>query len=228
MRVRDLESALQPLRTFETPKIRLEQYGTPPVIAAPALLAAHHEFDDFEGHSVIDLGTGPGILGITCAILGADHVIGIDADPDALAIAADNVEQAEVEMDLIAAFVTDPAPADGDRANESDVWSRLRADTVIMNPPFGTKTAPGADMMFLRRALSIATRAVYSMHKTSTREYVQRQAQRAGWNAHVVGELKYNLPASYRFHKRKSVNIEVDFIRFTPNASDSEAASDSD
>uniref|UniRef100_A0A671P849 Uncharacterized protein n=1 Tax=Sinocyclocheilus anshuiensis TaxID=1608454 RepID=A0A671P849_9TELE len=29
-------------------------------------------------------------------------------------------------------------------------------------------------------------------------------------------ELRYDLPASYKFHKKKSVDIQVDFIRFTP------------
>ena len=44
----------------------------------------------------------------------------------------------------------------------------LRADTVVMNPPFGTRKK-GADMGFLRAALGVAKRAVYSLHKTSTR-----------------------------------------------------------
>jgi predicted RNA methylase len=30
----------------------------------------------------------------------------------------------------------------------------------------------------------------------------------------VVAELRYDLPASYRHHKKTSVDIEVDFIRF--------------
>ena len=36
------------------------------------------------------------------------------------------------------------------------------------------------------------------------------------WNikGEVVAELKYNVDASYRFHKSKSVDIEVDFWRF--------------
>lgn len=34
--------------------------------------------------------------------------------------------------------------------------SRLRADTVIMNPPFGTRRK-GADMDFLRAAFQVGT-----------------------------------------------------------------------
>ena len=42
-------------------------------------------------------------------------------------------------------------------------------DTVVMNPPFGTRKK-GADMEFLSAAMKVASQAVYSLHKTSTRE----------------------------------------------------------
>lgn len=42
-------------------------------------------------------------------------------------------------------------------------------DTVIMNPPFGTKNNAGIDMEFLEVAVRLAKTAVYSLHKTSTR-----------------------------------------------------------
>jgi len=51
----------------------------------------------------------------------------------------------------------------------------LTADTVVMNPPFGTRQK-GADMGFLRAALSIAKTAVYSLHKTSTRAHIEKHA----------------------------------------------------
>jgi predicted RNA methylase len=54
---------------------------------------------------------------------------------------------------------------------------RLWADTVIMNPPFGTKQK-GADMEFLRAACSLARTSVYSLHKSSTRAHIQKVALR--------------------------------------------------
>jgi putative methylase len=53
----------------------------------------------------------------------------------------------------------------------------LRAHTVVMNPPFGTRVK-GADMGFLRAGLTIASGAVYSLHKTSTRAHVEKHALR--------------------------------------------------
>ncbi|PNI86317.1 METTL5 isoform 3, partial [Pan troglodytes] len=94
-------------------------------------------------------------------------------------------------------------------------------DTVIMNPPFGTKNNKGTDMAFLKTALEMARTAVYSLHKSSTREHVQKKA--AEWKIKIdiiaggfcFTELRYDLPASYKFHKKKSVDIEVDLIRFS-------------
>ena len=48
-----------------------------------------------------------------------------------------------------------------------------RADVVVMNPPFGTRRK-GADLAFLRAAFRLATGSVYSLHKSSTRAYLQK------------------------------------------------------
>lgn len=104
MRLRDLEQALQRVRPFDTKlqKIDLEQFPTGFHIASRLVLSAA-ENDDVEGCVVADLGTGTGMLGIGCALMGASAVIGLDADMDALVIAAENIEAADVEevMDLV-------------------------------------------------------------------------------------------------------------------------------
>lgn len=56
---------------------------------------------------------------------------------------------------------------------------RLCADTVIMNPPFGTKRK-GVDAVFLRAAFAISRGTVYSLHKSSTRAHIQKIAERCG------------------------------------------------
>lgn len=86
-------------------------------------------------------------------------------------------------------------------------------DTVIMNPPFGTRDK-GADLLFLKAALNMATKAVYSFHKTSTRKHVVTYANKLGVYSKVIANLRFDLPASYKFHKKDSVDVEVDLIRF--------------
>ena len=128
-------------------------------------------------------GCGSGIFTAGSVLLGADYVLGIDIDEDALSNCRDNLtsifdEDSEVSYDLLQADITN-----------DDIFGRLHKsfDTVIMNPPFGTKVKgkwvcyessklwplicfAGIDMVFLERALQLATECVYSLHKSSTRE----------------------------------------------------------
>lgn len=84
-----------------------------------------------------------------------------------------------------------------------------------MNPPFGTKNNEGMDMKFLEIASKLATEDIYSLHKTSTRAYVLKKGERLGLKGDVIAELRYDLPLTYKFHKKASVDIEVDFVRFS-------------
>lgn len=206
MKLWQLESLLQELDGFERPKLALEQYVTPPHIAARLLFAAETSHGDLSGRSVADLGCGPGVLAAGAAALGAGSVLGVDIDADALETARSNLEEAGVTgVDLLHADVT--------RLNQ---LHRGSVDTVLTNPPFGTKRNAGADMAFLLAGLRLATTAVYSLHKRSTRKHVRKQAEEWGARADVVAELRYDLPSTYRFHKKSSVDIEVDLWRCCP------------
>eukprot|EP00092_Neocalanus_flemingeri_P103631 GFUD01132643.1.p1 GENE.GFUD01132643.1~~GFUD01132643.1.p1 ORF type:complete len:175 (-),score=44.10 GFUD01132643.1:41-565(-) len=161
-------------------------------------------FDDIENKTIADLGCGCGVLSIGSVMLGAGFVTGFDLDPDALELFAQNIEDFEMDnVDLI----------NMDVKNIGEGWEN-KFDTVIMNPPFGTKHNKGLDMRFLQTGISLASRAVYSLHKTSTREHVLKKAKDWGVEAQVLAELRYDLPNTYKHHKKVSVDIQVDFIRF--------------
>lgn len=57
--------------------------------------------------------------------------------------------------------------------------------------------------------------SVYSLHKSSTRAHIARKAEKQ-WEvgAEVVAQLRFDIPQMYRFHKRESVDVEVDLWRF--------------
>ncbi|CAL8465943.1 g5479 [Coccomyxa elongata] len=196
---------MQDINTFRAPKIELEQYPTGPEIASRMLFTIQSVHDEFEGQTVVDLGCGTGMLGIGAALLGSSHVIGVDIDSDALETAQGNLESFEdVQMELLQCDIM-----------KLERQPRLQADTVITNPPFGTRRK-GADLDFLRAAFRISRGAVYSLHKSSTRAHVQRVAERelSAAAAEVIAQLRYDLPASYAFHRERSKDIEVDLWRF--------------
>ena len=109
---------------------------------------------DIEDKLVADLGTGCGMLGIGACILGAGHVIGFDIDPAALAIAQENSESLDIDtLDLVMCNVASTT----EKPNPvlTAFAARPQFDTVVMNPPFGTKKNAGMDMLFIRRAMEV-------------------------------------------------------------------------
>ncbi|XP_065635438.1 uncharacterized protein LOC111995818 [Quercus suber] len=205
MKLKQLEGLLGDLQQFSNPKAELEQYPTGPHIASRMLFTAENSFGDISSKVVADFGCGCGTLGAAAALLGAEHVIGIDIDSQSLEIASLNAEDLELDINLIQCNVKNLG------------WRGQTVDTVVMNPPFGTRKK-GADMEFLSVALKIASQAVYSLHKTSTRDHIKRAALRDfnASSAEVLCELRFDVPHLYKFHKKKEVDIAVDLWRFVP------------
>ena len=53
-------------------------------------------------------------------------------------------------------------------------------DTVVMNPPFGTRNK-GIDTAFVMKGMEYSS-VVYSLHKTTTRDHFARLAEKNNWN----------------------------------------------
>ncbi|KAM7276418.1 hypothetical protein ACFE04_018284 [Oxalis oulophora] len=205
MKLKQLEALLGDLQQFDKPKIELEQYPTGPHIASRMLFTAENSFGDISGKVVADFGCGCGTLSTAAALLGAQQVVGVDVDSESLELASANVEDLELDIDFVQCDI------------RNFRWRGQIVNTVVMNPPFGTRNK-GVDMDFLCVALQVASEAVYSLHKTSTRDHVKRAALRdfGASSAEVICELRYNVPQLYKFHKKKEVDIAVDLWRFVP------------
>jgi len=191
MKRRELEMVLQSLSPFSSPRPELEQYSTPAVMAADLLFDALAR-GDIEGRKVLDLGCGTGPLGIGAALLGADQVLGFDKDPKALEEAAANAAKVGVGMDLR-------------QADISDVQEK--ADTVIMNPPFGAQRK-GADRPFLTAAMRCAP-VIYSLHMSNTEDFIQRFVGRSGFTATPLKRYKFGIPYMFEFHSKAKKEIDV-------------------
>ena len=135
MKLKELEGYLQQVDVFEKPKVDLEQYPTTPHIAAHMLYTIDSTFGDIEGKLVGDLGCGCCVLSIGSCMLGSAMTVGFDVDGDALEIAARNCAEFEIQTcELI--------QGDVEQIALCDRW-RKTFDTIIMNPPFGTKNNRG-------------------------------------------------------------------------------------
>ncbi|GAU93636.1 hypothetical protein RvY_05546 [Ramazzottius varieornatus] len=207
MKLKDLESLLQDCKGFERPRIELEQYVTPPHLAARFLFSIEQSYNDIESKNVADLGCGPGRLSVGASLLGADIVYGFDIDQYALDIFKENSLDSEVNnAETVLMDVT---------SLQNPTHSSFPGffDTVVTNPPFGTKNNKGIDVQFLLAGLNLSNHAVYSFHKTSTRDFFMRKAREWKVDMEVIAEMKFDLSHTYSRHKQASVDIAVDLLR---------------
>ncbi len=74
---------------FDNPRASLEQYRTPPDLAAHLVHTADLQ-DDIQGQTVVDLGCGTGMLALGAALRSPARVVGLDIDPAPLSTAREN------------------------------------------------------------------------------------------------------------------------------------------
>ncbi|XP_026724686.1 methyltransferase-like protein 5 [Trichoplusia ni] len=204
MKLKTLEGHLEGLNGFTEPKVQLEQYETPAHLAATALYTIQTQFESIENSIVLDAGCGPGIWGIGAALLGASFVTAVDVDEHALNVFRENVDDMEItNIDAIQCDFLESSVCQ---------WEGYY-DTVLMNPPFGTKNNSGIDMQFLRMGTFLSCDSVYSLHKSSTRKHIEKKVKDWGMKGSVIAQMKYNLSQTYRFHKQHSMDIAVDIWR---------------
>jgi predicted RNA methylase len=192
---KQLEIQLGRLKILEKPNLRLEQYPVSAETASELLYMAGFEHNDLGGR-VIDLGTGTGRLAIGAALMGAWSVLGVDVDEHALALAKKNAETAGVRVEWI-------------QSETENVNGRF--DAVIMNPPYGTRTSH-ADTRFLEKALELAP-VVYSIHKSSTRDFLLKFVGQLGAQVDQVRSMKMAIPHLFEFHEKRQAIVEIDLYR---------------
>jgi len=198
---RDLTAILSKLKTFENPSVKLEQYATPPEIAADWIwhMALQGEV---AGKVIVDAACGPGILGIGLLLLGAKKVFFVDTDEKIMHICRENYEEIKKEYEISEAefIIQDIALFDAENI-----------DVVVQNPPFGTKIEH-ADKKFLEKAFSTAP-LVYSMHKWSTQKFVEAVCRDLGFKITEVWRYEFRLPATQKFHKKPVEFVDVGLWR---------------
>ena len=199
MKLKNLEMMLQRLSGFTKPRAALEQYQTPAPLAARLLFHALMK-GDIEGRSVCDLGSGTGVLAIGAALLGAEHVSGIEMDEAAVQVAETNARLLDADVTFMVADVRDP-----------DFLVRAgHCDTVIMNPPFGAQKAH-ADRPFIDAALTLAP-VTYSIFNAGSAPFVKAYTEGRAAIAERVGGA-FPIKRTFAFHTKDVQEIEVEILR---------------
>ena len=208
MSVRNLESDLESLEVFDCPKLQLEQYYTPPKIAAEMLHAIDMDIG-LSGKTVLDLGCGCGILGLGCANCGAAKVLGIDIDKAALIIGERNRDEVGLTNENMQYLQHDVLSL----KNEDVPVDFQKVDMCVSNPPFGTWTK-GLDLCFVRKGLEFCD-VMYSIHKSTTHDFLIKKAKEMNVSIDFLFESKnFPIAKTYSFHKSLEKYIQVDIVKF--------------
>lgn len=197
MNKKELAIILSMLERFSQPKIQMEQYATDGEIAATILWHAYMQ-GDIENKTVADFGCGTGILGVGSLLLGAKKVYFVDADEVAIAILKKNVKTIIDSYEI-------PGTYEIMLRDIGGFFNEI--DTVIENPPFGTKEKH-ADKQFLEKACSLA-RKVYSFHKTATKRFVVAIAKEHSFTIKEVFDFAFPLKKTMPQHVKSVEKIEV-------------------
>lgn len=198
MSKKTLLKTLASLHGFESYKDRLEQYETNPDIAAEMLWELHMK-EGLQNKEIIDLGCGPGILGIGCILLGSKKVTFIDVDNNVQPTLQKNLRKikSEFEVNTNTTFL----------CKDVAFIKEMKSDIVVQNPPFGTKTK-GKDILFLDRAFEMSN-TVLSIHKTTTKKYVKDHAEKKGYFPHFKRDYKFPLQKTRKRHNKAVEHIYV-------------------
>ena len=192
---------LSSLEGFIGPKVRVEQYSTDPEIAAEVLWNVFMKGDI--GKVSVDLGCGPGMLGIGLLALGAQKVYFVDFDKKVMDVAKANV--AKIESECKVAGETIFRLSDINDFNE-------QVGLVVMNPPFGIKVRH-MDKVFLKKAFEIG-KVVYSFHKTESKKFLASFAKDNNFKITDVFDFEFPLKATMSFHSKRIKKILVSCFRF--------------
>lgn len=197
---RALERRLADLASFADPQVELEQYPTPAELAANLLHLA-----DLQGdldRTVIDLGSGTGLLALGAALRAPPRVVGLERDPAAIETARENERTLApaVDVDWIVSDATRP-PLSLDDA------------TVVMNPPFGAQRGRRhADRAFLGAAADLGV-VSYSIHNADSRDFVEAFAADNGGTVTHAFEATLELDRQFAFHARDRAELTVEVYR---------------
>lgn len=192
-----LEMAIQKVPKHPNPKVDLEQYSTPAIIAADLLWNAY-SLGDIADKKVMDLGCGTGIFAIASKLLGAASAIGVDIDRDSIDLASSYCG----DVDFICSDICD-------LENDFDV------DTIFQNPPFGSQknAKKGADLKFISKAVELSPKVLYSFHMASTEEFLISYFEKNDLEITHIFRYNFPIPKIYEFHTMESANVEVIVIR---------------
>jgi putative methylase len=217
---RALARRLGVVQDFQNPKPALEQYATSPEVAASLVHVADQRGDltaggdhdgdatgrdgrENAGTTVLDLGTGTGMLALAAALRGPRRVVGVDVDPAPLRTARDNATKVGAPADV--AWVVGDA---------TDLPLSLPGRVVVLsNPPFGAQDGnEHADRAFLDQIREVAD-VSYTVHNTGSEDFVRAYADDHDAAVTDAFAVELDVDKQFDFHDQNRATVDAEAFR---------------
>jgi putative methylase len=200
---RALAQQLGVVAGFDDPRAPLEQYRTPPELAAHLIHLADLR-EDIEDRTIVDLGCGTGMLALGAALRGPERAIGLDIDPGPLRTAREN--ERKVASSTSVSWVR------GD-AGQAPLAPERSETTVVMNPPFGAQSGnEHADRAFLTTTAAIAD-VSYSIHNEGSQEFIGSFTADNGGTVTDSYLTEFEIPRQFDHHDDDSRAVAAEVYR---------------
>ncbi|MFT4304121.1 MAG: METTL5 family protein [Candidatus Woesearchaeota archaeon] len=208
---KSLAVSLSKLNTIKGTSLRLEQYQTDSELAATLLWQANM-CGDIDSSFIYDLGCGNGIFGIGALLLGAEHTIFVDVDPNAIQILNKNLN--------LTGFIDKSTVINKNISLlefEVNQEKRRKKNVVIMNPPFGTHDK-NADKLFLVNSFKFAD-VIYSIHYGDSRGFLEAIVKDYNFKITWIESNKFIISKSNINHKKNKHEVDIVLVRIEKCAS---------
>jgi len=192
---------LKDLSKKEKPIVKLEQYE---LDSESASKFVHNVLMHVNPKEILDAGSGSGSLTIPFALLGIERIIALDLDFEALKYLRRNAENLDCKwkIDLI-------------QADFLNFALRKKIETIVMNPPFGTKRKH-YDKYFLLSAFKLSDH-IFSLHKYGNEGFFDKLAMKEGFSMKVISSFNILLKPTMPFHRKSKYYVKVSQLYFKRN-----------
>lgn len=198
---RALARRLGQVADFADPSVRLEQYLTSPDLAASICHTAAMQ-GDLRERSVLDLGTGTGMLALGARSANPDRIVGIDVDAGALDRARSNENR-----------LYDHSTIEWIQADAARPPLSITDATVLSNPPFGAQDdSIHGDRPFLKATAELAS-VSYTVHNEGSQRFIESVAADAGGTVTHAFAAELPIERRFDFHTADRSMLPVEVYR---------------
>jgi predicted RNA methylase len=217
--MKKIEIEISKLKDFKLPKIKLEQYSTPPSVIKQFLIFIEKDLLDLinekleknEKIKILDCCAGTGFLGFSILLffyfldknlLKNVEIVFIEKDKDAFEVLKENWSYLKQKFEELKnariLFINE----DFFKFETKETF-----DFAVMNPPFGIQ-GKVKDKRFVEHVLNLA-KIIYSFHLANSLDFFKKN-----FNVLDYFTTNFTLKQQFWFHSKKKRKIEIVILKF--------------